>query len=72
MVNVKTKVSPSGGRDRHPAGWSAFCKSPGCSGYASFRCPDCKKPTCSGCVHEWYDPETQEDRIICGNCWEEL
>ena len=64
---------PSGGRERHPGGWSAFCRSPGCSGYASFRCPDCKQPVCTGCAREWHeDEEPFDEKIICGNCYEAL
>ena len=73
------KKKPTGGRDRHPGGvWTAFCHSGDCSGYANFRCPDCKKPLCNGCAREWSDlseggieggPLT---RMICQNCWDDL
>lgn len=74
----RTAVKPTGGRDRHPAGWSAFCKSPGCSGYANFRCPECKKPTCNGCAREWETLSENsglmqpEMKMICGACYEAL
>ncbi len=68
----KMMVTFAGNKSPHPGGWTAFCKSPECTGYAQFRCPDCKQPTCTGCAREWYDMETQEERIICGNCWEAL
>ena len=77
VVDDKAKVKPTGGRDRHPGGWSAFCKSIGedgiqCSGYAQFRCPWCKKPVCTGCAREWHDMEEDVMQSICGTCWEAL
>ena len=76
--NSPARKKPSGGRDRHPGGWTAFCKSVGCSGYAQFRCPDCKKPTCNGCAREWEYVDDNaglfvvSTKIICGTCWDNL
>ncbi len=73
----KIRVTSPGGRNPHPTGWTAFCKSVDetmipCTGYASFRCQRCNKPTCSGCARESYDTETGDEQIICGTCWEAL
>lgn len=76
--NPPIRKKPGGGRDRHPPGWSAFCKSPGCSAYAQFRCPDCSKPLCTGCAREWTELGESEGLVepitktICGDCWENL
>ena len=76
--NSPARKKPSGGRDRHPGGWSAFCKSHECHGYASFRCPECKRPTCTGCAFEWeYLGEdagltVPHTKIICEECWDNL
>jgi predicted RNA-binding Zn-ribbon protein involved in translation (DUF1610 family) len=73
----KMMVAFSGNKNPHPTGWTAFCKSVdevgmACTAYAQFRCPQCKKPVCTGCAREFHDMAEDVMEHICGNCWEAL